>query len=76
MQKYTDENYELEQAEQEIGYFAPGEYIQALIRQNHPRHKEAMAIRNEKYFAPETMMERHQAMDLDRHITNMHLAQD
>lgn len=52
------------------------QYLNALSKFNHPRHKEAMAIRNKKYFAPETLMEKRQSEDLDRHITSMHLAQD
>lgn len=77
MQKYDlTENYELEQAEQEIGYFTKEEYIQALIRISHPRHKEAMAIRNKKYFAPDTILDKRQSEDLDRHITSLHLIQD
>jgi len=75
MQKYDLENGTYNDLKSDIP-MSRETYLQALTKVMHPRHKEAMAIRNEKYFAPETMMERHEAMDLDRHITSMHLAQD
>jgi len=71
--KYEFENHELEQAEIEIGYvpFTQSEYIQALTKFSHPRHKEAMIIRASKHLEahPSYQMTEQQEQGLINHYT-------